>query len=82
MRAYVVHYGKMDHAGVLSIDCVGSFNTWDAAQAEMHRIIDDYINHEGRTKTVLKTDDCPTYQRVAILDELSEIQVSIAELDL
>lgn len=82
MRVFVVHYGKMDHEGVLSIDCMGPFKTLAAAQAEMHSKIAAFINHEGKSKTVLKADDCPTYQRVGIPDELSEIQAGITEFDI
>ena len=81
MKRYLLQYASMNFEGVLSMDCLGSFNSIDEAQRQQKMIMDEFENENSSIADELITEEFGNYQRIAYENYLTEAQSRIIILE-
>ena len=82
MERYILQYASMNFEGVLSMDCLGPFDSMDDAKQQQKMIMDEFVRENTSMADELIMEEFRNFQRIAYRNDLTEIQSRIIKLEL
>ena len=81
MERYILQYASMNFEGVLSMDCLGPFNSKENAKLQQMKIMDGFAKENSSMADAQIKEEIGNFQRIAYKNHLTEIQSRIIKLE-
>lgn len=75
-KMYILHYAEMDLEGSMGIDCL-VFESVCEAVDKQKKIVDEFKKKYSNYRSQIIEEEVGTFKRVALADELAELQSHI-----
>lgn len=81
MERYILQYASMNFEGVLSMDCLGPFDSMDDALQQQKMIMDEFARENTSMADAQIKEEIGNFQRIAYKNHQTEIQSRIIKLE-
>ena len=81
MSLYILHYASIDEEGQLTIDCQGPFKSQGEAQQQQANQLRSFKNQHLNFSNPI-VESCGSFQRIAYIEHLTELQTHIENIEI